>query len=103
MSIVGVAKIDNKTKNLIQRITPKDIAIIDHEDLDYACAYSLASKKVKAVINKSSFISGKYPNRGPHLLLDAKIPIYENITIIYLAILKKMEIVIKENILFRKA
>lgn len=103
MSIVGVAKIDNKTKNLIQRITPKDIAIIDHEDLDYACAYSLASKKVKAVINKSSFISGKYPNRGPHLLLDAKIPIYENIDHnIFSYIKENDEIVIKENILFKK-
>ncbi|WP_058485300.1 putative cytokinetic ring protein SteA [Defluviitalea phaphyphila] len=79
MNIVGVAKVDYKTKNLIPRITSKDIAIIDHEDLDYACAYGLASKKVRAVINTSSFISGKYPNRGPKILLNANIPIYENV------------------------
>ncbi|WP_341877366.1 putative cytokinetic ring protein SteA [Defluviitalea saccharophila] len=102
MSIVGVAKVDYKTKNLIQRITPNDIAIIDHEDLDYACAYSLASKKVKAVINTSNFISGKYPNRGPHILLDAKIPIYENIDHnVFKYIKENDEIVIKENLLIK--
>ncbi|NLM12233.1 MAG: hypothetical protein GX209_00600 [Epulopiscium sp.] len=102
MSIIGIAKVDYKTKNLIQRITPNDIAIIDHEDLDYACAYSLVSKKVKAVINTSNFISGKYPNRGPHLLLDAKIPIYENIDhTVFKYIKENDEIVIKENILYK--
>ncbi|HHW66755.1 putative cytokinetic ring protein SteA [Defluviitalea raffinosedens] len=102
MSIVGVAKIDYKTKNLIQRITPNDIAIIDHEDLDYACAYSLASKRVKAVINMSNFISGRYPNRGPKLLLDAKIPIYENTDHnIFKYIKENDEIIIKKNVLVK--
>jgi len=102
VSIIGIAKIDYKTKNLIQRVTPNDIAIIDHEDLDYTCAYSLASKKVKAVINKSQFISGKFPNRGPGILLDAQIPIYENINHNIFDFIKENDkIEIKENLLLK--
>lgn len=78
MNICGTAKIDHKTKHLIQRITSKDIAIIHHEDLDYSCGYLLAQKRVKAVINTANFISGKYPGQGPGILIDAGIPIYEN-------------------------
>ncbi|NLJ88112.1 MAG: hypothetical protein GX327_04925 [Epulopiscium sp.] len=100
MTIVGVAKIDCKTKNLIHRLSSKDIAIIDHEDLDYVCAYALAAKKVKAVINKSSFISGKYPNRGTDILLDNKIPLYENIDrTVFKYIKENDKIEIKNNLL----
>lgn len=102
MSIVGVAKIDSKTKNLVHRVTSKDIAIIDHEDLDYICAYSLACKKVKAVINKSSFTSGRYPNRGPYILLESKIPIYENIGCnIFKYISENDRIEIRNNLLYK--
>jgi len=102
LSIVGVAKIDSSTKKLIHRLTPKDIAIIDHEDLDYVCAYALASKKVKAVINKSSFSSGKYPNRGPYILLEHQIPLYENIDhSIFKYIKENDKIEIKDNLLYK--
>ena len=78
LNIAGTAKVDLKTKELIQRITSSDIAIIYHEDLDYACAYPLVQKKVKAIINCASFISGKYPSQGSKYLMDAGIPIYEH-------------------------
>ena len=60
MTIVGVAKIDCKTKNLIHRLSSKDIAIIDHEDLDYVCAYALAAKRLKSY-KQILFISGNIP------------------------------------------
>lgn len=77
MYIKGVVKKDKKTKNLIDRLNPKDIAIISHRDLDEVAAISLADKKVAAVINTEKTISGRYPNRGPAVLLEKSIPIFE--------------------------
>lgn len=70
-------KLDKKTKNLISRLQPGDIAIIHHEDLDEVAANSLKSKRVAAIINCASSISGKYPNLGPSQILRDKIPFYE--------------------------
>lgn len=38
MTIIGTAKIDHKTKNLINRLEPGDIAVINHEDIDEVAA-----------------------------------------------------------------
>ena len=68
-----------KNKNLIKRLSPGDIAVIYHQDLDEVAAVHLVDKKIKAVINGAPSISGKYPNLGPKILLDAGIPIVDNI------------------------
>ncbi len=70
-------KLDKKTKSLISRLHAGDIAIIMHQDLDEVAANSLVSKKVRAVINCSKCISGRYPNLGPSILVKAKVPLYE--------------------------
>ncbi|NLV88614.1 MAG: hypothetical protein GX021_04525 [Tissierellia bacterium] len=77
MYIKGVAKKDRKTKNLVTRLNPNDIAIICHRDLDEMAALSLADKKVACVINTEKTISGRYPNRGPAVLMENNIPIFE--------------------------
>ena len=65
----NIAK-DKRTKDLAKRIKPGEIAIIDHKDLDEIAANSLVNSKIKAIINQSPSISGKYPNKGPSILLD---------------------------------
>ena len=50
---------------------------IDHRDLDEIAAESLAQKKVKAVVNINSSMSGRYPNNGPRKLAEANIPHYD--------------------------
>lgn len=77
MYIEGIVKKDKVTKNLINRLNSKDIAIISHRDLDEIAAISLMEKKVSCVINTEQTISGKYPNRGPEILLEKGIPIFE--------------------------
>ncbi|HEV2474508.1 MAG TPA: hypothetical protein VGS41_17655, partial [Chthonomonadales bacterium] len=62
---------DRRTKNLAKRIRAGDIAFIHHVDLDATAARSLADRKVYAVINAARSVSGKYPNQGPGVLLDA--------------------------------
>ena len=56
---------------------PGDIALIAHRDLDEVAALSLVEKKVSAIINIEETISGRYPNQGPSILLDANIPMFE--------------------------
>ena len=62
MKIQGIARVDRKTKDLVKRLRPGDIAIIDHCDLDEVAAQSLFEARVKAVINAQPFSSGRYPN-----------------------------------------
>src|SRR3974377_2299159 len=73
--IVAVARVDRRTKNITKRLNPGEIAIIDHSDLDRVSAEELIRRKVAAVVNASMSITGRYPNLGPQLLLDAGIPV----------------------------
>lgn len=77
MYFKGIIRKDKKTKNMTKRLKPGEIALINHKDLDEIAALSLVEKKVKCIINVNKTISGKYPNQGPSVLLDANIPIFE--------------------------
>ena len=76
-SLHGPARCDRRTKALIKRLRPGDIAVIDHADLDGLAARALADARVLAVVNAQPFISGKYPNRGPSVLATAQIPLFQ--------------------------
>lgn len=72
------ARADRRTKKLARRLRPGEIAIIDHLDLDGPAAEALVACRVAAVVNASPSISGRYPNRGPEVLLAAGIPLYDD-------------------------
>lgn len=78
-TITGTARVDRKTKRLAQRIGKGEIAVIDHVDLDSTCARMLVERKPALVINASPSISGRYPNTGPGILLEAGIPILDRV------------------------
>ena len=77
--IVGVARVDQRTKILVKRLSPGDIAIIDHADLDRVSADELIACRVAAVVNAAKSITGRYPNLGPQLLLGAGIPLVDDV------------------------
>src|ERR1700728_4534838 len=77
--IVGVARVDIRTKVLVRRLEPGDIAVIDHPDLDRVSADELIACRVAAVVNTAKSITGRYPNMGPGLLLDAGIPVVDDV------------------------
>ena len=79
--VVGVARLDRRTKNLTGRLNPGDIAIIDHVDLDRVSADALVAARVAAVINAAPSISGRYPNLGPEILMSAGIPLVDSVGI----------------------
>ncbi len=77
--VVGVARLDRRTKNLTKRLNPGDVAVIDHVDLDRVSADALVSCGVSAVVNASPSISGRYPNLGPGILMQAGIPLLDSV------------------------
>ncbi|HET8525732.1 MAG TPA: putative cytokinetic ring protein SteA [Actinomycetota bacterium] len=68
---------DARTKRLVQRAQPGDIAVIDHEDLDRVSADALIAAGIGGVVNASRSISGRYPNLGPLRLIEAGIPLVD--------------------------
>lgn len=79
MEYTGTIKKDERTKNLISRLVPGDVALIDHIDIDRVSAESLVSAGVKVVINASRSISGRYPNEGPSILLANDVTVVDNV------------------------
>ena len=78
-SAAGRARIGRRTKDLIKRLEPGDIAIVDHEDLDRIAAEGLIEARVSGIINAASSISGRYPNVGPLLIAAAGIPLLDDV------------------------
>jgi len=78
LRIKGTVRLDKRTKNLAKRIKPGEIALIDHVDIDSTAARMLVDAHVRAVINTSKSCSGRYPNLGPRVLLEAGIPVIDN-------------------------
>jgi len=74
-----VVRLDRRTKNLTKRLKPGDIAVIDHVDLDRVSAEALVDCRVGAVINVADSISGRYPNLGPEILVEAGVPLVDRI------------------------
>ncbi len=75
----GPARVSRRTKDLITRLRPGDVAVIDHLDLDRVAAEGLVLARPAAVINAARSISGRYPNVGPLLIAAANIPLVDNV------------------------
>ena len=75
----GRARVDRRTKRLVQRAEPGDIAVIDHEDLDRVSAEALVAAGVAGVVNAAPSTSGRYPNLGPLILVDADVPLVDTV------------------------
>jgi uncharacterized membrane-anchored protein len=69
VEFTGTARLDRRTKHLVRRLGPGDVAIIDHQDLDRASAEELIDSGVRVVVNVAPSQSGRFPNPGPLLLV----------------------------------
>ncbi|WP_151082138.1 putative cytokinetic ring protein SteA [Nocardioides cynanchi] len=84
--IVGTARTDRsrphgrRTTDLLPRLGSGDIAVVDHLDLDGSTAEALVEAGVAAVLNQSAMISGRFPNRGPQILVRAGIVLVDQLT-----------------------
>jgi len=73
----GTARLGRRTKDLVKRLVPSDVAVIDHRNLDRIAAEELAARGVRAVVNVSPSSDGSYPNAGPLILVRAGVPLID--------------------------
>jgi uncharacterized membrane-anchored protein len=77
--VSGRARVDRRTKNLLNRLSAGEVAVIDHEDLDRIAAEGLVEVQPAAIINAARSLSGRYPNFGPLLVAAAGIPLVDDV------------------------
>src|SRR4051794_12851252 len=62
----------------LRRLGPGDVAVIDQVDLDRATATALLDAGVVGVVNAAPSISGRYPNLGPEILVEAGVVLIDD-------------------------
>jgi uncharacterized membrane-anchored protein len=77
VGVAGIARADRRTPALLARLRAGDVAVLDQVDLDGPTAEALVEARVAAVVNRAEMISGRFPNRGPQILVDAGIPMVD--------------------------
>jgi uncharacterized membrane-anchored protein len=75
--VAGIARLGKRTKHLVKRLRPGDVAIIDHRDLDRVSGEDLVACGVAGVVNCSPSSTGSYPNMGPLLVAQAGIALVD--------------------------
>src|SRR5690349_14957980 len=75
--VSGVARVDRRTAALLRRLRPGDVAVLEQVDLDRPTADALVAGGVAAVVNAAPSISGRFPNPGPQILVDAGIALVD--------------------------
>jgi len=73
----GTARLGERTKHLVKRLRPGEVAVIDHADIDRIAAEELIEAGVVAVLNAAPSSSGRYPNAGPLMLARAGIAVVD--------------------------
>ena len=72
-------RVDKKTKHLTQRLQAGEIAVIDHADIDRIAAETLVAAAPSAVLNAAKSPTGRYPNMGPSIIVDAGITLIDDL------------------------
>jgi uncharacterized membrane-anchored protein len=77
LEVHGKARLGRRTKDLVKRLGPDDVAIIDHRDLDRMAAEDLVECGVRGVVNVAPSTSSRYPNPGPLILVRAGVQLVD--------------------------
>jgi uncharacterized membrane-anchored protein len=75
--VQAVARLDKRTKNLVKRLKPGEVAVIDHTDIDRVSAESLIECRPAFVVNAACSITGNYPTLGPLMIVASGINILD--------------------------
>jgi len=75
--ITGTARVGIRTKELVRRLDPGEVAVIGHRNLDRVAAQELIAAGPAAVVNAASSADGTHPNLGPLALVRAGIPLID--------------------------
>jgi uncharacterized membrane-anchored protein len=77
--VTGVARVDRRAGDLLRRIGPGDVVVLNKVDLDRRTADALVAAEVAGVVNAAPSISGRFPNLGPEVLVTAGIPLIDEV------------------------
>lgn len=77
--VTGVARVDRRARDLLRRVGPGDIVILDEIDLDWRTADALVTAGVAGVVNAAPSISGRFPNLGPEALVNAGVTLVDGV------------------------
>ncbi|MBA2425996.1 MAG: hypothetical protein H0V60_02820, partial [Actinobacteria bacterium] len=77
--VSGIARVDRRTKTLLARLQPGEIAVISHRDIDRIAAEGLVQRQAGAVVNAECSSTGRYPNLGPMLLCSAGVTVLDEV------------------------
>jgi uncharacterized membrane-anchored protein len=70
-AFTGAVRLGKRTKRLVKRLGPDDIAVIDHSEIDRVSGEDLVATGVRCVVNCARSASPRYGNQGPVILTDA--------------------------------
>lgn len=76
---VGTARVGRRARDLVSRLRPGDIAVLDHLDMDKVSAEALVAAGVVAVVDAAPILSGRYPALGPLVLAEAGVVVVDRI------------------------
>jgi uncharacterized membrane-anchored protein len=76
-AIEGKVRLGRRTKHLVKRLLPGEVAVIDHVNIDRIAAEELIGAGVQAVVNASPSSDGLYPNAGPLMLAKAGVKVLD--------------------------
>ncbi|MGI5190844.1 putative cytokinetic ring protein SteA [Promicromonospora sp. CA-289599] len=96
-TVHGPARIGARTKELTSRLNNGDIAVIDHVDIDRVAADALVSAAPVAVLNAAPSTSGRYPNTGPNILVEAGIVLVDGLGPAIMALDERADVQIVGN------
>lgn len=76
-AVTGVARVGRVSARVLRRVRPGDVVVLDQVDLDAATAEELVRRGAVAVVNASPSTSGRYPNLGPAVLVQAGVALLD--------------------------
>ncbi len=77
--VIGSARCGRRVSELLPKIKKGDIVVVDEIDLTRADAEALVARHASAVIDLTTASSGRYPNLGPQVLINAGIPLVDHV------------------------
>ena len=98
----GRARLGKRTKRLVKRLSPGDIAVIDHAEIDRVSGEDLVATGVGCVLNCSRSASPRYGNQGPVIITDSGIHLVDMPSAPLFDVLKDgEEVTVRDGRLFR--
>ena len=95
-------RVDKKTKHLTQRLQAGEIAVINHADIDRIAAETLVAAAPSAVLNAAKSTTGRYPNMGPSIIVDAGITLIDDLGSAIMNLKEGSTVTVEGNAVYQK-